>query len=117
MKPIVMKILPKFGLSSRSGGKYSHGGTARQSRLGYQLDHMSRQTQCGPNHTQIDAAGKDDDSSTEGGNYRYRGSRRALRLRRRLRFDGMILRRRRRMGVVPRVSCNDTNEGRGFLLR
>jgi hypothetical protein len=67
MKPIVMKILPKFGLSSRSGGKYSHGGTARQSRLGYQLDHMSRQTQCGPNHTQIDAAGKDDDSSTEGG--------------------------------------------------
>lgn len=62
MKPIIAKVIPKvLGTSSRSGmNKYSRGGTAR---MGYQLDHMSRQTQHGPNRTHVDAGGNDDDST------------------------------------------------------
>lgn len=64
MKPIIMKIIPRvFGQSSRSGQRYTKGGSAR---LGYQLDHMSRRTQPGPNRTQVDVGGKDDDSSDGG---------------------------------------------------
>ena len=66
MKPIIVKIIPKFlGQSGRSrSGKY--GATVRTSRIGYQLDYMSRKTQRGPNKTHIDAGVKDDDSSIEG---------------------------------------------------
>lgn len=60
LKPIVTKIMPKmFGVSSATHGPYSKGGTGKPSRLGYQLDQMTRRTEI--NRTQIEAEGLDED--------------------------------------------------------
>ena len=65
----------------------------------------------------VHAAGEDDDSSIEGGELPVQGIKKGIAVMTETRFDDMILRRQRRMGVVTRVSCDDTNGARSFLLR
>jgi hypothetical protein len=65
LKPIIAKIGPKiFGVNTFSGGKYSR--SRKPSRLGYQLDQMSRRTEA--SHTKIGAdAGATHDQGNQGG--------------------------------------------------
>jgi hypothetical protein len=68
MKPIIAKLLPKvFGPSTNSRRKYSAGGTARTSKMGYQMDYMSKRSQREVITTQIEGGGKEYDDSLDDG--------------------------------------------------